>query len=295
MNRKEFGALIAALRREQFDPIEGKSWTQSVLAEKTNLSQRTIEEIERGAKAGIDSDTLVRLANAFQLSTVERMRFITLASNVENADILINPTSPAKTLEEAKLFFQEMRLPALVYDAFYNIVMINHPFLRLYQVSEHFFDPAMTCSAKFNILRFFFDKDSPVMAAFGMIPEELALVNVQYFRALSFEYRHTEYFTSLFKDLARYPKFTKFWENIKYEPSDLYNRWKEETYYHQQYGTLRYVITTTPLLTLPYNLYLSVYLPKSLQTQDTFAHIAQEVGTVTKHLQLWPHRIFIDE
>jgi len=60
MNRTDFGKLIAALRKEHFDPMAGKTWTQQMLAERSGLLPRAIGKIERGQKAALDADTLLR-------------------------------------------------------------------------------------------------------------------------------------------------------------------------------------------------------------------------------------------
>ena len=52
MNRKEFGKLIAALREEQIDfSARGVGvWTQSKLAQAANLSEKTVSNLNRGAR-----------------------------------------------------------------------------------------------------------------------------------------------------------------------------------------------------------------------------------------------------
>ena len=61
MNRKNFGKLVAALRKENFDPNASKAWTQEVLGERANLPPRTIQRIEQGELAHIDTQTLLPL------------------------------------------------------------------------------------------------------------------------------------------------------------------------------------------------------------------------------------------
>ena len=79
MNRKDFGRLIAALRKEHFDPVAGKVWSQKVLAQKTNLSSKIIVNLERGVKVNLDETTLIQLADAFSLTPLERQEFFAAA------------------------------------------------------------------------------------------------------------------------------------------------------------------------------------------------------------------------
>ena len=71
MDRKEFGALIRALRTEQIDPDTTSPWTQCKLAEESGLSVRVIRNFEDGKKKSVHEDELVALARAFCLLSAE--------------------------------------------------------------------------------------------------------------------------------------------------------------------------------------------------------------------------------
>ncbi|MEZ4684221.1 MAG: hypothetical protein R2932_59420 [Caldilineaceae bacterium] len=58
MNRAEFGQLVAALRKENIDLLEGKVWTQRRLAERANLPERAIGQIEQGTKMNLRGRSL---------------------------------------------------------------------------------------------------------------------------------------------------------------------------------------------------------------------------------------------
>ena len=82
MHRATFGKIVAALRKERFDPIQGRTWTQKHLAQTAGLSERLIANIERGDKVNLEGDILAGLANAFSLTTLERREFFALAIEI---------------------------------------------------------------------------------------------------------------------------------------------------------------------------------------------------------------------
>jgi len=125
MNRTDFGKLIAALRKEQFDPVAGKPWTQQMLAQRTGLLPRTIGEIERGQKAIMDADTLLRLAQAFRLTTLERREFFAAATSVAAADVARDTCDAERIFQELWETMQQLYLPAVLHDAYFDLLAVN--------------------------------------------------------------------------------------------------------------------------------------------------------------------------
>lgn len=76
MNRKEFGQLLATLRKDM-------GWTQFQLAELVEIDEAVISQVERGVKKHYEPELLFSLANAFQLTTLERREFFLAASGLE--------------------------------------------------------------------------------------------------------------------------------------------------------------------------------------------------------------------
>jgi len=94
MNRKEFGKLIAALRKEHFDE-DGNRLTQAKLAKRaqqrdpqTPLNEIIIGKIERGERAMLDEQTLLSLADTLELTMGERREFFLAATGLDNEQIL---------------------------------------------------------------------------------------------------------------------------------------------------------------------------------------------------------------
>ena len=74
MNRKEFGQLFATLRQDL-------DWTQFQLSEYADIDEPVISQIERGVKKFFEPELLFQLANALQLTTLERREFSRLPAD----------------------------------------------------------------------------------------------------------------------------------------------------------------------------------------------------------------------
>ena len=90
MNRRQFGELVAALRQDL-------GWTQFELAEFADLDNAVISQIERGVKRHFEPNLLFQLANAFQLTTLERREFLLAASGLEQKQIVRQPGAGMST------------------------------------------------------------------------------------------------------------------------------------------------------------------------------------------------------
>src|SRR6185436_17454386 len=89
MNRKEFGQLLATLRQDL-------DWTQFQLSEYADVDEAVISQIERGVKKFFEPELLFNLANALQLTTLERREFFLASSGLEQRQ-LVRQASTATT------------------------------------------------------------------------------------------------------------------------------------------------------------------------------------------------------
>src|ERR1051325_11756531 len=85
MNRKEFGQLLATLRQDL-------DLTQFELAEFADVDEAVISQMERGVKKHFEPELLFQLANALQLTTLERREFLLAASGLDQKYIVRQPT-----------------------------------------------------------------------------------------------------------------------------------------------------------------------------------------------------------
>lgn len=289
MNRAEFGQLVAALRKENIDLLEGKVWTQKRLAERANLPERAIGQIEQGTKMNLDGPVIAQLADALGLTTMERSAFLTAAAEVEvdlDATLL---KAPADVLGELLAAARGIRLPAYIYDSYNNLIALNSPMRALSILPDTLWETGHQSPAGFNVLRYYFAPESPIRSFLGINWNQFAVRLVQHFRATSLKYRHTDRFHAIFRDLYQYPLFQDYWARTKYAEEDLYHRWDAITYHHPELGALNYITMEVATLTGREDLFLVTYVPRDQATVKTLEALASHVGTNFHMAITWPY------
>lgn len=291
MNRAEFGQLVAALRKENIDLLEGKVWTQKRLAERANLPERAIGQIEQGTKMNLEGVVIAQLADALGLTTLERAAFLAAAAEVEVDLYAAIEKRPADVLEELLTAARGIRLPAYVYDSYGNLVAINSSMRALSNLPDDLWETGNASPAGFTVLRYYFVPESPIRSFLGINWTQFAVRLVQHFRATSLKYRHTERFQAIFRDLYQYPLFQDFWARTKYADEDLYQRWDGIIYHHPELGPLSYIATEATTLTGREDLFLVTYIPRDQQTMQALETLASRVGTNFHRAVTWPYEV----
>ncbi|MCB0092805.1 MAG: helix-turn-helix domain-containing protein [Caldilineaceae bacterium] len=289
MTRSEFGQLIAALRRENIDPVQGKVWTQKRLAQEAGLLERTIGQIEQGAKTSLEPQMLVQLANALELTSLERKALLSAAAEVDLAPQQIINVQPAKVLAGLLEQARNLRLPAFIYDSYHNVLAANGLILALGAVPATMLQSGAASPAGFNLLRYYFAPESSYREVLAGRWTQFAIRNVQHFRAASLPYRHTARFQRVFQDLYQYPLFRDFWARTKYAGEDIHHRWEGIEFHHPRLGQLSYMITEVVTLTGEEELFLVTYIPRNSDTVVAFEKLAQEIGVNMHKLMSWPY------
>lgn len=289
MNREEFGRLIAALRKENIDMGAGKMWTQKMLAEKANLSERTIGQLEQGDKMNLEPQMLAQLATALHLTSMERHAFYAAAAEVEIDARMFFAKPPEAILDEVLKATDSVRCPAYIYDSYHNVLAFNTIIRALAILPEAMLLSGANSPGGFNLLRYYFAPESPYKTLLGADWTKYSLRIMQHFRASSLRYRHTERFALLFKDLCQYPLFQDFWVRTKYADEDIYYRWEHIAYHHPQFGPLSYIATESLTLTGYEDLYFVTFVPSDRPTVLTFENLTQQVGTHMQRLTHWPY------
>lgn len=298
MNRKEFGKLIAALRKEHFDE-DGNRWTQAKLAElaqqrdpHTPLNETIIGKIERGERATLDDRVLLGLADTLALTLGERREFFLAATGLENEQIYATKRDPQKILASVIEMMADIQLPALLVDNYLDIIGINAILVKLYDASQIDLRPRMGQTAGFNLLSFIFSADFEPHRR-QMTPRQwhnFAVGNVIYFRRVTLRYRMTNYFVSLFAQLRRSRDFRWFWEQVFYEEKRYFVG--GESFRMGTPGASRFSFLTTPLVTLtPHgNLEIITHVPRNTETAAAFHQMALESPSTTYQLSSWPEK-----
>jgi transcriptional regulator with XRE-family HTH domain len=289
MNRADFGQLVAALRKENIDLLAGKVWTQKHLAERANLPERAIAQIEQGTKMNLEGQVIAQLAEALGLTTMERVAFLNAAAEVDVDPYSKIAKSPTDLLEELLAAARDIRLPAYVYDAYGNLVAINSCMRALSLMPDELWATGHASPAGFNVQRYYFAPASPIRTFLGINWTPFAIRLVQHFRVTTLKYRHTAHFRTIFRELYQYPLFQDFWARTKYADEDLYHRWDGIVYHHPELGALNYIATEVTTLTGREELFLVTYIPRDRQTTATLEALAERVGTNLHRAAAWPY------
>ena len=294
MNRKDFGELVAALRQDL-------GWTQSQLAEYSGQDDPVISQIERGVKKYFEPDLLFCLANAFQLTTLERREFIFAASGLDEKQIVRQPSEAIATdvfdarkiLERLIGLTGQLRLPCYVSDVFSDVIAANYMMLAFYDVSDSSFERAASIPAGFNTTRINFGRDSLSRAQVADNWEGYALYAMRAFREVSLRYRAWPYFKYLmkmFRNPSEYPFFDRYWKLVSSTEQDKDVDQDHFSYVHNKFGPIKYITSTTTAITSFGNLFLVKNLPLDEHTEQVFAELKSQAGLGVVRFASWPEK-----
>ncbi len=289
MKREEFGQLVAALRKENLDVVQGKVWTQKALAARAGIAERTLGELERGSKMSMDPQMLAQLADALALTSLERQAFYAAAAAVDVDLMRATEQTPRAILDELLAATGDIRVPAYVHDSYYNLIAINTIARSLSLVPNSLLETGHDSPAGFNLMRYYFAPESPFRDLLGPGWTKFAVRGVQHFRAASLRYRHTARFAAIFEDLCRYPLFRDFWTRTKHTTEDIYHHWGGLNYHHPELGAMSYFVTEVLTLTGQEDLALVTYVPRDKRTVQRFDELAHEAGVNMIRMAAWPY------
>ena len=296
MKREDFGELVAALRQDL-------GWTQAELAESADIDDAVVSQMERGVKKYFEPHLLFQLANAFQLTTVERREFLLAASGLDQKEMVRQPSiatltdvfNVRKTLEKMIELTGQVRLPAFLWDVYGDIVAANHILLSFFRVPPEFVEKGGKMPGGFNACRFSFGKD--LVARHLIIDnwEQFALNSMRAFRENSLRYRAQPYFKYLmrmFRDQNEYPLFGRYWKMVSSIEQDREVNTDNYAFHHVEFGDIKYVTSSVVSITSFGELILVEYLPLDKNTSQIFEQLAQEVGQDATTFAPWPVKTF---
>jgi transcriptional regulator with XRE-family HTH domain len=292
MNRKEFGILVAALRQDL-------GWTQFQLAEYGGLDLADISLIERGARKNLDPEGLVKLANAFQLTTVERKEFLFAATGIGNEHIVRQPSaglstdavSAEKALAKMIDLLERLPVPAFLNDAFSDIVAANSIAQAFMQIPAEMIADAAGIPGGYNTMRAVFGKDMAVRSHIVGNWDQYARTGMWTFRQTSLRYRaHPcfKYLLNAFRNPMEYPLFDRYWRMVSSVEVDQEADYQEFSYEHDTMGHLNYIATFITSLTTHGELVLVQYQPLSNRTKAIFDRLLAENGHGVLRVAPWP-------
>ena len=292
MNRKDFGLLLATLR-------EDLDWTQFRLAESAEVDVAVISQIERGVKKFFEPELLFCLANALQLTTLERREFFLAASGLDQKQIVRQPTMATATdvfnvrkiLDKLVDLTGQIRLPAFLSDVYGDAIAANRIILSFFNVPQVVLDTASQIPGGYNTARVNFGKESVVRDRIVNNWEDYALNSMRSFREHSLRYRAQPYFKYLmriFRNPVEFQLFDRYWKLVSSTEQDKEISNDYFDFQHDQFGQVRYTASVTVTITSYGELFLLQYLPLDEYTAQVFERLATGVGQTAVRIAPWP-------
>lgn len=291
MNSKQFGKLIATLRKDQRDE-HNQPYTQDKLAQVTQATRSVISNLERGAKVNLEPELLVNLANAFSLTSRERESFFLAAMRLGSAANHRDDCNAQETLETALAVLQNISIPAFVVDHYDNILAANHSIMALYEFSEQMRQNAPNVFAGYNVLRFVFSSVSPFSKVITQNKDPYLQQCISFFKAISLPYRATPYYERLMTAFNTDPEmrlFRSYYAQNTYTQDDFIFENNHALLHHPEFGELSfYSPPITPIHTSCGTIYLISYLPASAKTTECFGVLAKKHAGQFTRLEYFP-------
>lgn len=286
MERAIFGQLVQELRREHRDE-QGRPWTQELLSRKTGLPKRTIERIEEGSLKHVDANILTSLADALELTSMERKEFFFAAMGMNSQQLASFKSDHLHIFDTLAQRLAAIHLPAFVNDVFGDVVLVNMALFGLLAPNGSTKQDESPLT-KNNLNSSIFAPESSIRPLLGEQWGHIAHLNMQFFRGISLRYRLHPHFQQLLPELLRYPAFKRYWEQAPLEENDLSPDSIPYVYEHPAFGPLAYLANISVSATRMGELYSTVYLPMDQATRQVFDAIVAQYGNQVVRRAPWP-------
>jgi transcriptional regulator with XRE-family HTH domain len=294
MNRRDFGELVSTLRLDL-------GWTQFQFAEYSGVDVAVISQIERGVKKFFEPEMLFCLANALQLTTIERGEFFLAASGLDEKQLLRQPTAGMATdvfdankiLDRMVTLTGNIMLPAFLVDSYSDVIAANYMMVAFYNVPPVLIEEAAKIPGGYNTTRLNFGHDLGWRRQITANWDAYALNSMRAFRESSLRYRATPYFKYLmkaFRNPVEYPLFDRYWKMVSSMEQDKDMNLDHFQYAHHEFGPLSYIASVTVAVTSFGNLYLVQNLPLDCHTDEIFNQLKAQVGQGVVKLTSWPEK-----
>jgi transcriptional regulator with XRE-family HTH domain len=298
MDRKEFGKLLSMLRQDM-------DLTQFQLAEYAQLDEAVISQMERGVKKYFEPELLIKLANSFHLTTIERREFFLAASGIANGQIVRQPSAALmtdtinseKVLARMVQIIEQLNIPAFIMDVYADVLAVNNSAFTFFNTPLDLVASASSVAGGFNTVRMMFGKELYMRSRITENWDHYAVGSMRFVRENSLRYRAKPYFQYLmksFRNPVEYPLFNRYWKLVSSFEQDRESNVDVFRYTHDEYGPLRYATSTTVSITPHGELFLNQYLPLDDHTRRLFEDILKKSGMgVLAPLASWPEKKMI--
>lgn len=287
MQKDIFGKLVRTLRKEQRD-VDGTQWTQQVLADKAGVDKRSLERIEQGLLRKIDPDIVLRLADALELTSMERKEFFFAAMWLDNSHLASPQSDPAEKLNMLQAMLTSIRLPAMIVDVYADVIAVNSGAIQLFELHDDLVNYPADAPAAYNIMRVIFARDSRYRTILREEWSRNALHNIRFFRGNTLRYRFHPYFKQTLAALWKHPTFRLYWERARVEDKDSSTDSLMYDYHHLSLGPIRYMANASYLVTRSGTLHWVIYVPLDERTTTVFQEMVERHGTDVIQLAAWP-------
>lgn len=294
MNRKDFGELLSALRQDM-------GWTQFELAEYAGIDNAVVSQVERGVKKFFEPELLLCLANALQLTTLERREFFLSASGLDAREIVRQPAKgtttdtfhPSKIIDNLIGILRELRVPAFVNDVYADVIAANTAVIHFFNVPPVMLESAGQIPAGYNAMRMTFNKDMVGRTHVSDNWDAYAMTTMLSYRVSTLRYRAKPYFKYLikaFRNPLEYPLFDRFWKRVTSLEEDRIMNADLFSYRHETYGEIKYITSAITTTTSFGDLFLTSYLPRDNHTNEIFDTLMKNSGDTVVRLASWPDK-----
>jgi transcriptional regulator with XRE-family HTH domain len=292
MNRTEFGELVSTLRQDL-------GWTQSELAEYSGLDDPVISQIERGVKKFFEPNLLFCLANAFQLTTLERREFFFAASGLEENQIVRQPAKgtttdtfhPSKIIDHLIGIMAQLQVPAFLTDVYGDAIAVNTAIIRFFNVPTGMIESASSIPAGYNTMRITFNKELVGRTHVADNWDAYAMSAMLTYRASTLRYRAKPYFKYLmkiFRNPVEYPLFDRFWKRVSSLEQDRITNSDLFAYRHEVFGEIKYLTAGITTTTSFGELFLATYQALDDHTSKIFSSLMEGGRGEIIRLAPWP-------
>jgi transcriptional regulator with XRE-family HTH domain len=289
MEKQVFGKLVQALRKEHRDE-DGTLWTQQTLASKCGVDKRTIERIEQGVLRKFDPDMLLRLANALELTTIERKEFFFAALSLDSSNLASEWSDPEETLSTLLCLLESVKLPAMILDVYADVVAVNSAAIYLFDMYDDLVKYPFDAPAAYNMLRITFSRESKYRTVLNKQWARNARHNLHVFRGISLRYRFHAYFRQTLSELWKHSAFRQYWEQAHLEDEDSSMDSLIYAYRHPNFGPIRYMANFSHTVTKLGELYWVIYIPMDQRTTGVFQDMVHRYGSKVLQLAPWPKK-----
>ncbi len=267
---------MTTLRKEHFDPIEGKVWTQKILADQANLSERTIGELERGKKAILDQHTLQKIASALKLNTREQYQFFYAAMNIEQY-IPVNKTQQKQILQEAIEDLSTICAPVMIHDNLNFVLAANKAWLRLMEgesCTNFKLQSPASRACELNYMHILLDESLPLKSLYGNNWKKFLSKMIGDFRISSLQYCYKDQYHRLLKSLLKHSFFIEEWQGYINHNTNV-EELQCESKDHYVQGKLEPIIYKQSILASFGELYSVTYRANSNEINDFFSQLSE--------------------